>query len=137
MGLALIKGIGLGAGLMYFFDPDLGRRRRALVADQFTHAGHSLGGFLGASTRDLGNRARGLTVELGRRLREEATPSDDVLVERVRATLGHHVSYLHAIEVAARGGHVLLRGPIPASELDGALEAAATVRGVLDVADEL
>ena len=25
MGLALIKGLGLGAGLMYFLDPDLGQ----------------------------------------------------------------------------------------------------------------
>src|SRR4051812_35769009 len=36
-GLALV---GLGAGLMYFLDPDRGRRRRALVRDQFIHALH-------------------------------------------------------------------------------------------------
>ena len=35
--LRLLGGIGLGAGLMYFLDPQQGRRRRALVRDQFTH----------------------------------------------------------------------------------------------------
>lgn len=137
MGLALIKGVGLGAGLMYFFDPDLGRRRRALVADQFTHGGHALGDFLGASTRDLGNRARGMTAELTRRFRDEPTPDDGTLVQRVRAILGHHASHPRAIEVAARGGHVLLRGPIPEHELEGLMAAVAGVPGVLDVADEL
>jgi hypothetical protein len=129
--------MGLGAGLMYFFDPGSGRRRRALVADQFTHARRSLEGFVGEATRDLRNRTRGLTAKLGHRIRGEAPPSDEVLLERVRATLGHFVSHPRAIEVAAMAGHVVLRGPIRASELKGLLPAIAAVRGVLDVADEL
>jgi hypothetical protein len=137
MGLALIKGMGLGAGLMYFFDPDLGRRRRALVADQCTHARHEFTHFFGASTRDLGNRARGLTAELTRQFREHEAPDDEVLVERVRAILGRYVSQPGEIEVAARGGHVLLRGPILEGELEGALGAVGVVPGVIDVADEL
>ncbi len=32
--LSLVKSFVLGAGLMYFFDPDEGRRRRALIRDQ-------------------------------------------------------------------------------------------------------
>ena len=35
--LAIIGAAGIGAALMYFLDPDSGRRRRALVKDQFTH----------------------------------------------------------------------------------------------------
>ena len=31
---AFLRGIGAGAGFMYFFDPDRGKRRRALVRDQ-------------------------------------------------------------------------------------------------------
>jgi hypothetical protein len=137
MGLALIKGMGLGAGLMYFFDPELGRRRRALAADQFTHACCSLEDFFGKATRDLGNRAQGLTAELGHRFHREPMPSDEVLVERVRSILGRYVSHPRAIEVAAMNGYVVLRGPILAGEVDGVLQAASSVRGVVDVADEL
>ena len=32
--LALLGAMGIGAALMYFLDPDSGRRRRALVKDQ-------------------------------------------------------------------------------------------------------
>jgi len=137
MALALIKGMGLGAGLMYFFDPDLGRRRRALVADQLTHACRSLEDFLGEATHDLSNRARGLTAELDHRMRNEPPPSDEVLAERVRATLGRYVSHPRAIEVEAMDGHVVLRGPILANELEGLLPAVASVWGVVDVKDEL
>lgn len=137
MGVALIKGMGLGASLMYFFDPDRGRRRRALVADQCTHACHELRDFFGVSTRDLGNRALGLTSEFTRRFRERGTPDDEVLVQRVRATLGRYVSRPQAIEVAARGGQVLLRGPILAGELEHAMRAVADVPGVMHVADQL
>ena len=35
--LAILGAVGIGAALMYFLDPDSGRRRRALVQDQFTH----------------------------------------------------------------------------------------------------
>jgi uncharacterized membrane protein len=35
---AMLTGLGLGLGLMYFFDPERGRRRRALVRDQTAHA---------------------------------------------------------------------------------------------------
>ncbi|HWA97118.1 MAG TPA: hypothetical protein VG713_01435, partial [Pirellulales bacterium] len=42
----LCNGCALGAGLMYFFDPHHGRRRRAVVEDQVQ-------GFLGDFTRGL------------------------------------------------------------------------------------
>src|SRR3954447_9432636 len=137
MALALIKGMGLGAGLMYFFDPDLGRRRRALLADQMTHTCCTLEDFFGEATRDLSTRARGLPATLDHRMRNEPPPSDEVLVERVRAMLGRYVSHPRAIQVAAMRGHVVLRGPILASEVDGLRPAIASVWGVVDVADEL
>ena len=33
-GFGLLTGIGLGAALMYFLDPQQGRRRRAIIRDQ-------------------------------------------------------------------------------------------------------
>ena len=62
-GLFLLGGLGLGAGLMYFFDPQMGRRRRALVRDQAVRLGNDAADALRDRTRDLGNRAYGLACE--------------------------------------------------------------------------
>src|SRR3954451_6866138 len=87
-GLALV---GLGAGLMYFLDPDRGRRRRALVRDQLVHALHEIDDAIGVVSRDLDNRSRGALARIrtlaGRRAGEE------VLAERVRSKLGRFVSH--------------------------------------------
>jgi hypothetical protein len=56
-------GIVLGAGIMYYLDPDRGARRRALVRDQFVHAGHELEESARAGARHVRNRAGGLMHE--------------------------------------------------------------------------
>src|SRR5215204_3663603 len=66
----LAGGIGLGAALMYILDPDRGRRRRALMRDQFVSAGHRLPDAVGAIARDLSNRTRGLVAEAGASIEE-------------------------------------------------------------------
>ena len=38
--LALLGAAGLGAALMYAFDPSRGARRRKMIADQLVHARH-------------------------------------------------------------------------------------------------
>ena len=45
---------------MYLFDPDRGRRRRALVKDQMIHALNKIDDAIGAISRDLRNRGRGV-----------------------------------------------------------------------------
>ena len=82
--LTFIGGIGLGAALMYILDPDRGRRRRALVRDQLARAANKTPEALGATARDLSNRARGLTAE-ARRLVTSDDVSDQVLAQRVRS----------------------------------------------------
>ena len=59
---------------MYVFDPERGRRRRALARDKAVHAAHKAGDALGAKSRDLSNRARGLVAETRSALREPAGP---------------------------------------------------------------
>src|SRR5215510_227962 len=84
---ALLGGIGLGAALMYLLDPDRGARRRALARDKAVHFGRVAGERLGARSRDLRNRARGLAART-RRAKPEETPGDDVLEARMRSEIG-------------------------------------------------
>lgn len=62
--MTLFRGIGLGAGLMYFLDPDRGRRRRAFVRDKANHLLHTTEAFAGTTRRDLSNRTRGVIAEV-------------------------------------------------------------------------
>ena len=63
-GAAIISGAGMGALLMYFLDPDRGRRRRAMVQDQATKARRKLSDAADATARDVRHRGSGLWWEL-------------------------------------------------------------------------
>jgi uncharacterized membrane protein len=133
---AILTGLGVGAGLMYFFDPGRGRRRRALVRDRMTHGARLARDAAGATTRDLTHRASGTAAALRGSYRRGPV-DDQVLVERVRARLGRVVSHPHALDVVARGGVVRLRGPILQNEAAHLLSTVLRVRGVRDVVNEL
>lgn len=130
---SLLGGLSLGAGLMYLLDPDRGRRRRALVRDRiFSQAGESET-FLGKTSRDLANRARGLVARTKRRVAPEGRVADDVLAERVRSKMGRYVSHPGAIDVTAFWGRIVLEGDILAHEVDDLIDAVASVRGVREI----
>jgi hypothetical protein len=57
---AALTGFGLGAGLMYLLDPDMGRRRRALLRDKAVSLGHQASDVAAKVGRDMKNRAHGL-----------------------------------------------------------------------------
>ncbi len=71
---AWIGGMAVGALAMYVFDPQRGRRRRALARDKAIHAAHVAGDRFGATSRDLRNRAQGLVAETRSSLRH-ASPT--------------------------------------------------------------
>lgn len=135
-GTSLLTGLGVGAGLMYFLDPDRGRRRRALVRDQVVHSAHVGKDAVGATRRDVAHRAAGVMARM--RGAVQGAPVDDVvLADRVRAQLGRFVSHPHAIEVAVSDGIVALRGPILMAEVPRLISAIERVRGVREVVDAL
>jgi osmotically-inducible protein OsmY len=129
-------GIGLGAALMYMFDPDRGKRRRALVRDKLASAASKTPRAIGATARDLSNRARGLASEAGS-LFSSKEVADAVLVQRVRSRMGRLVSHPHAIQVAANQGRVTLSGLILAHEVDDLLLRVSKVTGVTDIDNQL
>ena len=61
--LAFLAGVAVGALAMYIFDPQQGRRRRALARDQLVHAGHGVTDFVEGKSKDLRNRAQGVAAE--------------------------------------------------------------------------
>ncbi len=61
----LLGGMAAGAALMYLFDPDRGRGRRARLSDQAASKINRFGDAACAQTRHLRNRAQGLMHEAG------------------------------------------------------------------------
>jgi uncharacterized protein YwbE len=134
--LNIIGGLGLGAGLMYVFDPERGGRRRAMMRDKVTRAVHKTGDAIDTTARDLKNRTVGLVAEVGSLIKEDDA-TDDVIVERVRSKMGRLVSHPHSINVTAQDGRVTLSGPILESEVSNLLKCVSSVRGVRDVENRL
>jgi hypothetical protein len=127
---------GLGAGLMYLFDPDRGRRRRALARDRLVHSVHQAEDAIGVVTRDVANRARGLVAEF-QGCSHGNHPPDSRVEARIRAVLGRVVSHPRAVKVLVSDGRVLLSGSAMADEIENLVEAARSVRGVCRVDNRL
>ena len=134
--LALLGGVGLGAGLMYLLDPDGGGRRRALARDKCVHSLKVSGKALRKTSADLGNRTRGLVAEAGSLL-HRGSADDRKLEGRVRSKLGRHVSHPSAIQVQCEDGRVVLSGPVLASEADKLLSKLKKIKGVHEVESRL
>lgn len=133
---AVLGALAAGAAAMYFFDPNRGARRRAMVRDRAIWAARKTRDGAAALSCDLQNRATGAVSEV-RGLFDRAPVDDEVLDARVRAELGRVSSHPGAIMTLARNGCVALSGPILASEHDQVVRAIGHVRGVCEVSDEL
>lgn len=134
--MTLLKGACYGAACMYFFDPQIGRRRRKLLADQYQHWARKLNAACDVTCRDASNRVRGTIAELQSRLREHDN-SDPVVCSRVRSKLGRYVSHPSAIEVQVNDGRVFLSGPILAHEVEPLIHRVKTIIGVRSVVNHL
>ncbi len=134
--MAVGAALGSGAALMYLFDPNRGASRRATIRDGFIHAMNKAGSAMGATSRDLSNRARGLAAQAGSIFRS-GDADDQTLAARVRSRMGRAVSHPHAIEVTTRDGYVTLAGDVLAHELDDLLSCVRAAPGVHGVSNLL
>ena len=132
----LASGVGLGAALMYLFDPDKGRRRRALLRDRAVHVYHKTADGLRYASRGIAQRAEALSART-RSLLTRSWVSDDVLAERVRSKVGHILSHPGSIEVSVASGRVILAGPILAREVEDLTARVSRVPGVTAVENRL
>jgi uncharacterized membrane protein len=132
----LTIGTGLGAGLMYTFDPDTGRRRRSVGRDKLRSLMRRERRLLEKGARDLEHRVTGAVERLSSAPHGgEAT--DHVIEERVRAALGRAVSHPHAIEVRAHDGRVVLTGLVIERELRELVRRVSRVAGVRAIENRL
>src|SRR5438132_281190 len=134
--ISVLTGVGLGAGLMYFRDPEGGRRRRRTVLDKCGAFQRDTAGSIRGLARHAGNHARG-AVHQTLHVFDRESVADEVLVERVRAALGRATSRPGAIEVAAQDGRVVLTGQVVADDMPAILRGISRVRGAAAVDNRL
>ena len=61
---AILAGLGVGAAVMYLFDPEGGNRRRALLRDKAIKLNRQARETIDGSMKDLSNRAKGTMHEM-------------------------------------------------------------------------
>lgn len=123
--LAALGAAAAGALAMYYLDPELGARRRALLASLVRE------GFPDERHAGRGRFARRTPL-----VRAHGDPrSDAELRERVRAALDHMVSHPRALHVSVDNGVVRLSGRVLAAEREGVLEQVQRIPGVRRLVD--
>jgi uncharacterized membrane protein len=136
-GFSILTALGLGAGFMYLFDPQIGNRRRTHIRDQAASVLRQSDRFIEKSGRDIRNRTRGVLAEARHLLSGRKDSNDWVLEERVRATLGRLSRHPGPMEVSASHGRVNLSGHVLKDEVDRIILGASRVRGVKELVNEL
>ncbi len=131
--VTLLSGMAIGAGLMYVLDPNRGRARRAQAGQRLIHFGRVLGRQTGRQARNLAHQVYGSVAELAAIVRDRSrTIPDDVLVERVRAQLGHVISHPGLLDISASQGRVIASGPVLEHEVERVRDRMDKIRGVLE-----
>ena len=132
----LLTSIGLGAGLMYFLDPQHGTRRRTMVIDRANRFVNNVDESIDIAVQDARNRARGVLSEMTARLSDQESP-DWILEERVRSNLGRLARHTRALDIRADGGRIYISGPVLRGDEDAVVKAALRTRGVHGVENQL
>lgn len=131
-----VRSFAAGAAAMYFFDPRMGRRRRALFRDGALCRFNSLAHQMDKAWRDVGNRAQGAVTAIRGAMRRDHA-GDAILAQRVRSAIGRVVSHPHALEVSAGDACIVLRGHVLSNELHGLMSCVRGTRGVREVVNHL
>jgi hypothetical protein len=134
--LIALAGATAGAALMYALDPVAGARRRAMARDQLDHTRRRVADATEAVARDARNRSQGVLASLRDRFASADVP-DDVLEERIRATLGMLVRYPRLVQVRAENRHVTLAGAVASDEIGRLVRHVRRMRAVASVDNQL
>ena len=134
--LRLLRYVGLGALIAYFFDPESGRRRRALARDRIpallrrsTHRVEQAGRVVSAEAEGAAKKVK------HRKEAEKPQPDDVTLARKVETEIFRDAEVPKGqINVNAENGTVVLRGEVEKPELIKDLEQRTRkVQGVQEV----
>lgn len=135
VGLALASA-AISAAATYFLDPRSGGRRRALVRDQFVHAGRLSREFAAKAGRDALHRGYGVYAGAATPFRHH--DMDDAVVEqRARTELGRLTGHPGAIGLRCSDGVLTVSGHVLTAEVAGVLAGLARVLGVKTLVNNL
>lgn len=119
--LGTLGAVAAGALAMYYLDPELGARRRALLAELVRS---------GLPPQRRGRRRDRLARRAYHLVTQADPQSDADLRDDIQRRLGRWVSYPGAIEVGVSNGVVRLAGRVLAKERDGLLAQVQQMPGV-------
>jgi osmotically-inducible protein OsmY len=131
-----LRWIGLGAALTYFFDPEQGRRRRAMARDRVAallrrtaRRGERLGRAASAEAYGVAQKVKHLEEE------PKPQPDDVTLARKVETEIFRDADVPKGqINVNAENGKIVLRGEVGQPEMIRDLEERArNVQGVQEV----
>lgn len=128
----IVAAFAAGAAIMYYLDPQGGRRRRALVRDRGVAAAHDAERFARARSHRAVDHVRGALAR-ARSTLVDAPVDDDRLHGRIRARLGHVVEHPGQVNVDVDHGHVVLRGRASTEEIEELTEVVSSMRGVAGI----
>ena len=126
----------VGAALVYFLDPDNGRRRRALARDRTAALFRRFWRRGGRAGRAVTAEAYGVTQKVAHLKEEEKPQPDDVtLARKVETELFRDPDVPKGqININAENGVIVLRGEVEKPDMiDDLVAKARNVQGVRDV----
>jgi osmotically-inducible protein OsmY len=130
--LRTIRILGLGALLAYFFDPDNGRRRRALARDRF----RAKFGQMSQRAEQASAKAEAVKQKATHlKEKEKPQPDDVTLARKVETEIFRDADVPKGqINVNAENGKIVLRGEVEKPAMIKDLEKRAKkVQGVAEV----
>lgn len=132
----LAAAVAAGAALMYYLDPQSGRRRRTLLRNRGASAGQDAGRLVRDNSREAVDRA-GDVLRRARGALVGTPPADDVLLDRIRSRMGHVIEHPGQVNVDVQQGFVVLRGRASIEEIEDLTLQLGAMRGVTGVDNRL
>ena len=123
---------GIGAALAYFFDPDSGRRRRALARDRSAAWLRSQRETAQRKSRYASDRVEGIKHEIVGSTEIEA-PNDATVAQKIQSEVLRHYD-ASRVNVNVENGVAVLRGELKhPEEINALVRDVERVAGVRDV----
>jgi osmotically-inducible protein OsmY len=132
--MRVLRGMVLGAGIAYLFDPESGRGRRAKLIDRAGRLLREVRHLAARKTRFAAGRLRGLSAPLHQEEAPRAT-DDGTVLQRIRSEALRDVGVSTSeVDVTVSDGVAMLRGEVvSASLVDDLVDRVRLVPGVRDV----